>query len=86
MAQVKLTLSVDDELVRKAKRVAHERKTSISSLISRYIALLDDDSKTEDFESQLPPRTRRALGTIKLPSGRDDRDLLTEALAEREKA
>ncbi|MCC6162232.1 MAG: antitoxin [Acidobacteria bacterium] len=44
----KLTLSVDEEVVRDAKRYAAARGTSISRLVERYVGLLSRLPKSED--------------------------------------
>jgi hypothetical protein len=36
----KLTLSVDDEVVERAKRFAAKRETSVSKLVERYLELV----------------------------------------------
>jgi hypothetical protein len=36
----KLTLSVDEEVVKKAKRYAARRRTSVSRLVERYLSLV----------------------------------------------
>jgi hypothetical protein len=38
----KLTLSVDEKVVRGAKRYAEARKTSVSQLVERYLTLLSE--------------------------------------------
>lgn len=40
----KLTLSVDEKVVRGAKRYAAARRTSVSQLVERYLALLSEPS------------------------------------------
>jgi hypothetical protein len=47
----KLTLSVDEKVVRGAKRYAAARQTSVSQLVERYLALL---SKPLEAEVQPP--------------------------------
>jgi Family of unknown function (DUF6364) len=47
----KLTLSVDEKVVREAKRYAAARSTSVSQLVERYLALL---SKPADAGKQPP--------------------------------
>jgi Family of unknown function (DUF6364) len=47
----KLTLSVDEKVVRGAKRYAAAQKTSVSQLVERYLSLL---SKPEDAASEPP--------------------------------
>lgn len=41
----KLTLSVDEKVVRGAKRYAATRGTSVSQLVERYLALLSEPAK-----------------------------------------
>ena len=42
MATTKLTLSVDPEVIAKARRISKLRKTSVSAMFSRYIATLEE--------------------------------------------
>lgn len=44
----KLTLSVDEKVVRGAKRYAAAHGTSVSSLVERYLDLLSKPPKSED--------------------------------------
>lgn len=44
----KLTLSVDEEVVRDAKRYAASRGTSISRLVERYLSLLSRPPRSEE--------------------------------------
>ena len=44
----KLTLSVDEEVVRRAKRCAAARGTSVSRLVERYLDLLSKSPKADD--------------------------------------
>lgn len=53
----KLTLSVDDGVVRRAKRYARARGTSISRLVERFLALVATDTIKET-----PRKTRRSCG------------------------
>ena len=47
----KLTLSVDEKVVRAAKRYAAARSTSVSQIVERYLALL---SEPADVAAQPP--------------------------------
>lgn len=49
----KLTLSVDDAVVRRAKRYASKRGTSVSRLVEQYLDLLSRPTPSED-ESVTP--------------------------------
>jgi hypothetical protein len=44
----KLTLSVDEQVVRGAKRYAAARGTSVSRLVERYLGLLSTPPKSEE--------------------------------------
>ena len=54
MATTKLTLSVDPEVIAKARRISKLRKTSVSAMFSRYIATLEESKQRE---TPLPPMT-----------------------------
>ncbi len=44
----KLTLSVDEKVVRRAKRYAAERGTSVSRLVERYLDLVSKPPNSND--------------------------------------
>jgi len=44
----KLTLSLDEKIIVKAKRIAARKKTSISKLVSNYFEKLPDDESKKD--------------------------------------
>ena len=75
----KLTLSADPAIVTMAKRLAEEQGTSVSAMFERFVTLAAAQRQPE----QLGPITRKASGVMKLPAGRDPRELLEEALLER---
>ncbi|HUG53185.1 MAG TPA: DUF6364 family protein [Vicinamibacteria bacterium] len=58
----KLTLSVDEKVVERAKRYASRRRTSVSRLVEVY---LDALSRPVDGDQDLPPVTRRLRGVLK---------------------
>ena len=69
--QTKLTLRLEDELIRRAKRHARQRGTSVSKMVADFFALLDDAA--EDGEDGLSPSVRDLLGVLK-DSGLDEPD------------
>lgn len=79
MATTKLTLSADALLVRQAKRLAKEQKTSVSGMFSRYIENLVKVRRLDVHA--LGPLTRRASGMVKLPKGKSEEEILHQALA-----
>ena len=58
----KLTLSVDEEVIERAKAYAAERGTSVSQLVETYLGVLGKGVKAPD---PLPPITRRLSGILK---------------------
>jgi Family of unknown function (DUF6364) len=76
----KLTLKADPEVIAQAKRIADESGTSVSALFERFIRLL---SRRRNRQRRLPPIARELSGIVSLPRGKDERDLLAEALMEK---
>ena len=83
----KLTLSVDPAVIAKARRISKNRRTSVSTMFSNYVASLEEDAPAP---RELPPITARVLEMgAKLPpvpADWDYRDELSDALAERHDA
>ena len=44
----KLTLSLDDKIVAKAKKIAARKKTSVSKLVANYFERLPDEESKKD--------------------------------------
>ena len=80
MATTKLTLSVEPEIVREAKRSAAQQNTSLSALFGRLLRAM---SKPHSADLDTSPVTRRATGLVKLPHDVEDADLLGQALVEK---
>jgi hypothetical protein len=78
----KLTLNADPEVIEQAKRIAAESGTSVSSIFERFIRLLARKSG-RGREQVIGPAARAASGVIRLPKGRDERDVIADAFAEK---
>jgi len=65
MSRKKLTLSVDEHVIERARRYSRRHNTSISQLVSNYLEQLDVDDGDEAYS----PTVRRLLGI--LPSDTD---------------
>jgi hypothetical protein len=76
----KLTLSVDEAVVKQAKKLAHQNGRSVSSMFTQYVHAMSRKRKPPAREGRL---ARQAAGLIQLPKGRSDRDILTDALMEK---
>jgi hypothetical protein len=78
----KLTLSMDEDVVATAKRLASQQNTSVSAMLASLIRAM---AAQDLAPPAIPPDsvTARLTGIVTLPADRSDRDLLTDALAER---
>lgn len=59
----KLTLSVDEKVVERAKRYAAKQRTSVSRLVESYLDALSRPTGAPDQD--LPPITKRLYGILK---------------------
>ena len=60
MSRKKLTLSVDEDVIRKAKRYSRRHDTSISRLVTEFLSSLSD---SEGFEAPVVSRLRGVLSS-----------------------
>ena len=67
----KLTLRLDDSLIRSAKRHSSKSGKSVSRLVSDYFALID--AKEPRSATELTPRVQSLLGSLRGASV-DERD------------
>lgn len=75
----KLTLSVDEGVVERAKQYAANNGTSVSRLVEQY---LDSVSRPIDLNS-LPPHLRSLVGVVKAPPDFDARTEYRDYLAKK---
>jgi len=78
MPAAKLTLSADKDLIERAKELASEEGTSLSSMFARF---LEARLRGQRKRPEAGPLTRKATGLVSLPAGKTDRELLEDALA-----
>lgn len=77
----KLTLSMDEDLIDKAKELAAQENTSVSAMFARIVRGMTDN-KTRGPTS-INPAIRKISGIARLPNGKTFEDLRAEALLER---
>ena len=82
MATTRLALSMDQDVVARARRLAKVRNTSISRLFVSFVCLMEQSATAK---TELPPLTKRALGLAKgdLSVDWDYKDVLADALVEK---
>ena len=73
----KLTLSVEEAVVEKAKSHAAANGTSVSAMFTQFVRSLDAG---KNRPLRIGPLTRKLMGIAKLPPGKDYREVLTDAL------
>ena len=77
--QAKLTLRVEEALIRKAKKIARQRGTSVSRIFGDFIS-----TQSNDFPSdELPPITSSMLGVIRKKGTEIDEDDYRKHLEDR---
>ena len=77
---VKLTLTIEQEIIKVAKNYAHSKGRSLSELIENYLRTLT--TQTSD-DKDLSPKVKKLLGAIKLPKDFDYKKALTEELTKK---
>ncbi len=61
----KLTILVEEETIKKAKKYAGQTGQSLSKLIENYLNTVTRD--TDDKSKKFSPRIKRLMGSVKLP-------------------
>lgn len=78
--ETKLTLSIDNEVIIKAKKYAKISGRSLSDLIENYLKKIIS-SDVEDFT--ISPKVRNLMGSIRVPEDFDYKSELTKTLEEK---
>lgn len=76
----KLTLTIDQSVIKKAKAYAKEKERSLSDLIENYLKSLTRDQKTSE---ELSPIVKSLLGSFKAPDDFDYKVELSKRLSEK---
>ena len=78
----KLTLTIQQEVIIKAKEYAKNKNRSLSNIIENYLKSLTKESE-KDEEVKLTPVVRSLKGSFKMPSDFDYKEELTNSLEEK---
>jgi len=70
----KLTLTVEEKLIERAKRRARERGTSVSDLVEKYFSLLEGEVALETKSKQENSAFTRSLRGVAAESELDESD------------
>lgn len=71
----KLTLTVEEHVIRRAKSYAKESGRSLSELIENYLSSLTEPTVAE---GTLSPKLSKLVGVVKLPENFDEEQELRE--------
>ena len=77
----KLTLTLDQEVIEKAKKYAKGKGRSLSKIVENYLRALSSD--TIDPEAETSPIVRSLRGSLKAPKDLDYKEELRKALEEK---
>lgn len=65
----KLTLTVEKEVIERAKSYAKESGRSLSEIIEQYLDTITQENSTQ----RLSPRLKKLVGAVKLPKDFDEK-------------
>lgn len=77
----KLTLTMEESVIKKAKKYAGKRKRSLSDLIENYLKALTSEERED--EKELTPVVESLKGSFTLPKNFDYKKELTNRLSEK---
>ncbi len=73
----KLTLTIEEEVIKAAKTYAKKKGRSVSDLVETYLKNLAGKSKTPD---EISPEVKRLIGSVKLPGDFDYKEELAKQI------
>jgi len=76
----KLTLTIEERVIKTAKKYAQKKGRSLSGLVENYLKALASEDNTS---TEMTPRIRRLRGSVKLPSDFDYKKLLEESISKK---
>lgn len=77
----KLTLTIEQSVIEKAKKLAKKNERSLSDLIENYLKALTHDEIA--IEDELSPTVKSLRGSFKLPKNFNYKRELTDRLSEK---
>ena len=80
----KLTLKLNEEIIRKAKKYAHRHHTSLSRMIENYLRKITEHSDVPG-EEEITPLVKSLSGIIRLPRNYNPKKNYTGYLPEKYK-
>lgn len=79
----KLTLTIEQSVIEKAKKYARQKERSLSDLIENYLKALTTEEMNKRSEDELSSTVKNLKGSFKMPKDFDYKKELTERLSEK---
>lgn len=76
----KLTLTIDQSIIEKAKQYAKSQDRSLSDLIESYLMFVTNSNKKEEIDSEVSPIVQSMLGSLKMSKDYDIKEVKMERL------
>jgi hypothetical protein len=77
----KLTLTIEQTIIKKAKKYARQKGRSLSDIIENYLKIITKDKLKSDIE--ITPLTKSLKGSFKAPDNFDYKEQLSKRLSEK---
>lgn len=77
----KLTLTIDQSVIERAKKYARQKERSLSDLIENYLKALTTEEISK--QDELSPTVKSLKGSFKMPKDFDYKKELSERLSEK---
>ncbi|MBS3768977.1 MAG: DUF6364 family protein [Bacteroidales bacterium] len=77
----KLTLTIDKNIIEKAKKHANEKGISLSDMVENYLKIITKEQAKTNIE--ITPLTKSLRGTFKAPADFDYKKKLSEGLSDK---
>ncbi len=76
----KLTLTIEDRVIKTAKKYAQKKGRSLSGLVENYLKAL---ASGDNSSSEMTPRVKRLRGAIKLPANFNYKSILEDSISKK---
>ena len=77
----KLTLTIEERIIQRAKKYAKENGRSLSGIIENYLKVITQEGVKENKE--ISPLVKSLKGSFKAPKSFDSKEELTEKLTDK---
>ena len=77
----KLTLTIEQSIIEKAKKYATNKNRSLSDIIENYLKVITNEEKTNDVE--FTPLVKSLKGSFKTPKNFDYKKELSKSLTQK---